>query len=218
MRKHHTGKEDDPARPHESTRLQIAPVFEVTQEIANGDDPDNLSLVGNCQMANPMFRHFFACLVGSTCMIDGYQGIAHDGTDPRLVYRTGFRHALANQVRFADDTTIVSGLVYQQCADFRVTHQPGRLQQRGIRTDRAQASAHHHGERSLKRPALNRHTTGSVPWREQNSTHPSCTCQRAVFLGQYPIPTLSLLDPDTVAILGLERSWSQEEKEPCISV
>src|ERR1043165_7314664 len=68
---------------------------------------------------------------------------------------------------FPCESTVVTGLVYQQCADFCITHLQGCFQQRGVRTDRTQGSAHHDGERSLKRSALKRHATESVRWRDQ---------------------------------------------------
>src|ERR1041385_809824 len=95
-------------------------------------------------------------------MIDGQQWAAHDRPYQCLVGWTLFVYSLANQIRFADETTVVTGLVYQQCADFCITHLQGCFQERGVRTDRTQGSAHHDGERSLKRSALNRHTTRSV--------------------------------------------------------
>ena len=118
-------------------------------------------------MPNPMLRHLLTRLVGRSRYLDRQQRAAHDSPDQRLVRRTGFGHPLANQVRLADYTGVATGLLHQYCADLRVTHQPGRLQQRCVWTDRAQGPAHHHGERSLKRSALSRHTTESVRWREQ---------------------------------------------------
>jgi len=111
-------------------------------------------------MPDPMFRHFLTRLVGRTRTIDRQQWAAHDGTDERLLCRTQFGHPLANQVRFADETTVVTTFMHQQCADLRVTHQPGRLQQRRVRTDRTQGPAHHYGKRSLKGSTLNRHSPG----------------------------------------------------------
>src|SRR4029077_802328 len=163
----------------------------------------DLSVLGDRQMPNPMLCHLLTRLVSRARNLNRKQRAAHDGTDQRLLCRTGFGHPLTNQVRFADDTTVVTGLMHQQCADLRVTHQLGRLQQRCVWTDCAQGPAHHHGERSLKRSALNRHTTRSVRWREQ------IVPSRCMPVNERPrqlLPAIwlsitSLLTPGTVAIL-----------------
>jgi len=137
--------------------LERSPIFEVAQEIPDRYHADNLTVLSDGKMADPMLGHQIAGIVGRTSNFNRDQWTAHDGTDGRLRRILPIRHGFTDKIGLADYADIRAVQHDQRRSYSGILHQCSGFNEHSLGMDRPDIPIHHHGQWPQQKTALSAH-------------------------------------------------------------
>lgn len=150
--------------------LKCSPIFKVTKEIPDRYHADNLTVLSDWEMADPVLGHQIAGIMCRTSDFNRDQWTAHDGTDGRMSWVLPLRHGFTDEIGFADDTDIRAVQHDQRRPDSGIPHQGCGLNQHGLWMNRPDISIHHHGQWPQQKTALPTHRNPQLFERKGDCT------------------------------------------------